>query len=64
MDVLKKSAPHLSLPGLFPIYWDRTTGNPSGGKFFCSQRQVAYTNTNPQTRSLLVLWQIAVSSIY
>ncbi|KAG8721769.1 hypothetical protein FRC08_010401 [Ceratobasidium sp. 394] len=30
MEVLKKSAPHLSLPGLFPIYWDRTTGTPSG----------------------------------
>ncbi|KAG9124096.1 hypothetical protein FRC07_012851 [Ceratobasidium sp. 392] len=30
MEVLKKSAPQLSLPGLFPIYWDRNTGTPSG----------------------------------
>ncbi|KAF8607300.1 seven-hairpin glycosidase [Ceratobasidium sp. AG-I] len=30
MDVLKKGAKTLSLPGLLPIYWDRTTGNPTG----------------------------------
>ncbi|QRV98941.1 glycoside hydrolase family 47 protein [Ceratobasidium sp. AG-Ba] len=30
MEAMKRSAPSLTLPGLFPIYWDRTTGQPTG----------------------------------
>ncbi|KAH7337659.1 glycoside hydrolase [Rhizoctonia solani] len=30
MDVMKKAAPHLPLPGLFPIWWERTAGTPIG----------------------------------
>ncbi|KAF8717419.1 glycosyl hydrolase 47 family, partial [Rhizoctonia solani] len=32
MDVMKKAAPNLPLPGLFPIWWERTNGTPVGDK--------------------------------
>ncbi|CAE6478660.1 unnamed protein product [Rhizoctonia solani] len=30
MNIMKKAAPHLPLPGLFPVWWERTTGSPVG----------------------------------
>ncbi|KAG8688862.1 hypothetical protein FRC11_004609, partial [Ceratobasidium sp. 423] len=30
VDVMKKAAPRLPLPGLFPIWWERTAGTPIG----------------------------------
>ncbi|CAE7203380.1 unnamed protein product [Rhizoctonia solani] len=56
MDVMKKAAPHLPLPGLFPIWWERTAGTPVGGGCQLLSRDHALTNFG-QTMFLSVQWQ-------